>query len=159
MRALPAGPTAVDMVANAALLIGLAEGIRPWINELLPALPFPMAEYNFYRAAQYGLGAKLVWPRLDKSGCEEESVSTILQRLMPFAREGLAAVGASAAETSRYLGVIEGRLESRQTGAVWQQNKLAALEQELGPDEALHHLLEAFITQSEVNLPVAKWSL
>ena len=51
MRALPAGPTAVDMVANAAFLIGLAEGLRPHINELLPGLPFPRAEYNFYRAA------------------------------------------------------------------------------------------------------------
>jgi gamma-glutamyl:cysteine ligase YbdK (ATP-grasp superfamily) len=159
MRALPAGPTAVDMVANAALIIGLAEGIKPWINDLLPALPFQMAEYNFYRAAQYGPAAKLVWPRLDKSGCEEELVSTIMQRLLPFARDGLASIGTSDAEISRYLGVIEERLETGQTGAVWQQNKLAALERELGPEEALHQLLEAFMSHSEVNLPVAKWGL
>ena len=72
---------------------------------------------------------------------------------------GLAAVGTSAAEISRYLGVIEGRLETQQTGAVWQQKKLAVLEQELDPNEALYHLMEAFMTHSEVNLPVAKWSL
>ena len=61
MRALPAGPTAVDMVANAALFIGLAEGLRPQVDTLLPALPFSLAEYNFYRAAQHGLEARLVW--------------------------------------------------------------------------------------------------
>ncbi|MEH6583102.1 MAG: glutamate--cysteine ligase [Halioglobus sp.] len=159
MRALPAGPTAVDMVANAALIIGLAEGIRPHIKELLPALPFQMADYNFYRAAQYGLDAKLVWPHLDKNVCSEESVTTIIERLLPIAREGLAAIGTAEAESSRYLGIIEERLEARQSGAVWQKNRLAALNRVLEPEEALHHMLEDFMRYSETNLPVARWPL
>lgn len=159
MRALPAGPTAIDMVANAAFLIGLAEGIRPHINELLPALPFHMAEYNFYRAAQHGLGAKLVWPQLDKSGCREQSVSTIIEKLLPCARAGLNAVGISDEEAGRYLDVIEHRLAAQQTGAIWQQRKLAILKREMPLDQALHQLLEAFMRQSENNLPVAKWRL
>lgn len=61
MRALPAGPTTRDMTANAALLIGLAEALRPTINQLLPALPYRYAEYNFYRAAKFGLQARLIW--------------------------------------------------------------------------------------------------
>ena len=158
MRSLPAGPTAVDMIANAAFHIGLAEGIKPWVNDLLPALPFHMAEHNFYRAAQTGLGAKLIWPQLNKNGCKEESASTIIQSMLPVARDGLAAIGVSAAEISRYMGVIEERAETQQTGATWQLNKLAELEREMGPDEALHQLLEAYMSQSEVNLAVAKWS-
>jgi len=127
MRALPAGPTAIDMVANAAFLIGLAEGIRPHINELLPALPFNMADYNFYRAAQNGLDAKLVWPQLDQSGCKEQSVFSIIEELLPCAQRGLASIGISSEEASRYLSVIEERLNKQQTGSIWQQKRLAQL--------------------------------
>jgi gamma-glutamyl:cysteine ligase YbdK (ATP-grasp superfamily) len=159
MRALPAGPTAVDMVANAAFLIGLAEGIRPQINELLPCLPFHMADYNFYRAAQHGLYARLVWPQLDKSGCREQSVSTIIEKLLPCARDGLASIGISLEESNFYLGIIEERLAQQQTGAIWQQKKLAILKQAMPLTQALHQLLESFMQHSEMNTPVAKWSL
>jgi gamma-glutamyl:cysteine ligase YbdK (ATP-grasp superfamily) len=159
MRSLPAGPTAVDMVANAAFLIGLAEGIRPRINELLPAIPFNIAEYNFYRAAQHGLDAKLVWPGLEQSGNREQSITAIIRQMLPVARAGLDAIGVSGTESERYLGVIEQRLQRRQSGAIWQRKMLAALTQNMPLDEALHELLEVFISHSAANLPVAEWPL
>jgi len=159
MRALPAGPTAVDMVANAAFLIGLAEGIRPRVNELLPGLPFHMADYNFYRAAQRGLNARLVWPQLDKTGCREQSVSTIIEKLLPCAQEGLDSIGISSEESRLYLGIIEDRLAQQQTGAIWQQKKLAVLKQDMPLEQALHQMLESFMRHSENNIPVAKWTL
>jgi len=159
MRALPAGPTPVDMVANAALLIGLAEGIRPRINHLLPALPFHIAEYNFYRAAQFGVDAKLVWPEFNQSGYSEQPVCAILERLLPLAREGLDAIGIDAGESEHYLGVIARRLERRQSGAVWQQKMLAGLKKNTPLRPALHELLEKFIGHSVQNLPVAEWPL
>ncbi|MEH6588064.1 MAG: glutamate-cysteine ligase family protein [Halioglobus sp.] len=159
MRALPAGPTAVDMVANAAFLIGAAEGIRPQLNELLPAIPFQTAEYNFYRAAQHGLDAKLVWPSLNQSGSSEQPITDIIETMLPIARAGLAAIGIGEAESALYLGVIEERLERRQTGAVWQQRKLAQLKQQMPAERALHELLECFIGHSGQNLPVAQWSI
>jgi gamma-glutamyl:cysteine ligase YbdK (ATP-grasp superfamily) len=159
MRSLPAGPTAVDMVANAAFLIGLAEGIRPRIHELLPAIPFDIAEYNFYRAAQYGLDAKLVWPGLRQNGYHEQPICEVIEALLPLAVEGLGRIGIDAAESGRYLGVIERRLERRQTGAAWQQKKLAELKQRLSTEAALHGLLEEFIGHSAANLPVAEWPL
>ena len=62
MRGLPAGPTMIDMMANAAFLLGLslwlAEQDPRWTYEL----SFERAEHNFYRAAQYGLAALLTWP-------------------------------------------------------------------------------------------------
>jgi gamma-glutamyl:cysteine ligase YbdK (ATP-grasp superfamily) len=157
MRALPAGPTAVDMVANAALLIGLAEGLRTRIREILPAIPFNIAEYNFYRAAQYGLEAQLVWPEAGRSGYGEQSVSSIIERLLPDARQGLDAIGIAPTEAAYYLGVIERRLERRQTGATWQQARLASLKQKMSLDRALHALLDEFIGYSVQNLPVAEW--
>ena len=159
MRALPAGPTAVDMVANAALLIGLAEGVRPRINELLPAIPFAIAEYNFYRAAQYGLDARLVWPGFDQSGYREQSACSIIKTLLPLAREGLERVGISSAESVHYLDVIEQRLACRQTGSSWQLGRLEQLQKSLSTTPALHALLEEFIAHSEANMPVAEWPL
>jgi len=159
MRSLPAGPTAVDMVANAAFLIGLAEGIRPRIHQLLSGIPFGIAEYNFYRAAQHGLDAKLVWPEFDQSGFAEQAVCAIIEKMLPLARQGLDAIGVAPAESARYLGVIQRRLERRQTGAIWQQKMLAGLSGTRSREEALHQLLEVFIKHSTDNQPVADWPL
>jgi gamma-glutamyl:cysteine ligase YbdK (ATP-grasp superfamily) len=127
MRALPAGPTAVDMVANAAFAIGLAEGLRPQINELLPALPFSIAEYNFYRAAQHGMQAELVWPDPRQRQLAPRPVLEIIEALMDVAAEGLAGIGVSEAEVTYYLDIIRARLASRQTGATWQLDRLQQL--------------------------------
>ena len=159
MRALPAGPTAIDMVANAALLIGLAEGLRPRIAELLPAIPFGLAEYNFYRAAQHGLDAQLVWPMSGQSGNRERAVGAILKDMLPVARQGLDSIGIDSNEAAKYLGVIEHRLERRQTGASWQRAMLAGLREQQTSHDALHTLLEVYMEHSANNQPVAQWPL
>ena len=79
--------------------------------------------------------------------------------MLPLARQGLDAIGIAADESARYLGVIERRLQRRQTGAIWQQQKLARLKQTMPLDAALHELLEGFIGYSAANLPVAEWQL
>jgi gamma-glutamyl:cysteine ligase YbdK (ATP-grasp superfamily) len=159
MRTLPAGPTAVDMVANAAFLVGLAEGLRPHIDQLLPGLPFIRAEHNFYRAAQHGLDAKLLWPGLNSADCRERAVTDLIAGLLPLAHAGLEAIGVAAGESGRYLGVIEQRLRLRQTGAIWQQRKLAQLRGKMPLQAALHELLEVYMEYSGLNLPVAEWPL
>ena len=157
MRSLPAGPTAVDMVANAAFLIGLAEGIRPNLQDVLPAIPFRLAEYNFYRAARYGLEAKLVWPVPGQSGYREQPVRNIIADSLAMAARGLESIGIATAEADGYLEVIRERLATGQSGAVWQRRKLAQLKQQMPQREALHELLENFMGHSEANLPVAQW--
>ena len=62
MRALPAGPTMVDMLANAAFLIGLSLWVAGQDQQWTYALPFERADHGFYRAAQHGLSAQLTWP-------------------------------------------------------------------------------------------------
>lgn len=159
MRALPAGPSAVDMVANAAFLIGLAEGLRGDINRLLPGIPFHIAEHNFYRAAQHGLQAKLVWPRHDQNRLREQPVTGIIAALLPTAREGLTAVGVTAREIDYYLGVIEARLEGGVTAADWQLATWRRFEKRMSSQRALHAMLNLFTVHSEANLPVAQWPL
>ena len=157
MRSLPAGPTARDMVANAALLIGLAEGLRPALESLLPALPFNLAEYNFYRAAQHGLNARLIWPTPRQSGYREQPVCAIIRDLLPLAADGLARIGIDAAEAQCYLDVIERRLQRRASGAIWQQQVLSRLRRDRPLQHALHELLELYMMHSARNVPVAEW--
>lgn len=160
MRALPAGPTAVDMVANAAFLIGTAEGLRPTINTWLPALPFNFAEHNFYRAAQFGLESRLIWPRDRQCACEEQTAAAIIADMLPVARRGLIAIGVDEASASRYLGIIERRLENGQTGACWQLARLAHSGTDSRPGDAdLQAMLEEYMERSTGNDPVAEWPL
>ena len=159
MRTLPAGPTAVDMVANSAFLIGLAEGLRPQISQLLPGLPFQTAEYNFYRAAQFGLDAKLVWPQRQQYGPKPQPILPILEQVLPVAEQGLANIGVAQTEIRHYLGIIEKRIASRQTSSAWQLSKLERLGYEMGQRETLHQMLEVFMALSEENIPVAEWAI
>src|SRR5204863_172465 len=62
MRALPAGPTIVDMLANAAFHVGVTLALAPGAAEWTTTMPFARANANFYQAARDGLAAKLEWP-------------------------------------------------------------------------------------------------
>ena len=159
MRALPAGPTAIDMVANAALMLGLTEHIRSNIDLLLPAIPFNLAEYNFYRAAQHGLQAKLVWPSPRQNSCKEQAVDEILAALLPGVADALSGLGLAKKEVERYVAVIEGRLVTGQTGARWQRQSVAALEEKHSRQDSLHRMLESMIENSASNKPVADWKV
>lgn len=157
-RANPAGPTAHDMVAGAALTIGLAVGLRDEMQALLPALPFHLAEYNFYRAAQFGLDARLVWPDPRQRGLQERPLPDILRELLPVADSGLASLGVSREERDRYLASIDTRLSRKLNGARWQRACLEKLSSR-GVDKrlALAGVLERYRELSAANLPLAQW--
>lgn len=160
MRALPAGPTPVDMVAGAALLIGLAQGLRDRIDDILPALPFGLAEFNFYRSAQHGLDARLVWPHTQQRGLSDRPVTEILADMLPTAESGLADLGVSREECDRYLGVIERRLAAKTNGARWQRDCLAKLlDRGVEKRLALAGMLERYREQSVGNRPLAEWDV
>ena len=157
LRSLPAGPTAVDMVANAALMIGLMEGLFEQINLLIDALPFHYAEHNFYRAAQYGLEAQLIWPSTAQNGLAERSVTDILWELLPKAADGLKEVKVSSLDINNYLGVVEKRLEARQTGATWQLINYQKRLKTQSKRGALKSMVNAYRDLSLSNLPVGEW--
>ncbi|ATJ81582.1 glutamate-cysteine ligase family protein [Halomonas beimenensis] len=157
MRALPSGPTAVDMVANAALLLGLVAALRDDVASWLSAMPFRYAEYNFYRAAQSGLDARLMWPHRKHHRLEEAPVVELLERLMPEAQRGLRALGVVDSDSTPYLAVIGQRLAARTSGARWQRRMLAHFEgQGLSRGRACHRLLDAY-RAAATNRPVGRW--
>jgi hypothetical protein len=159
MRSLPAGPTVPDMVANAALTIGLAYGLRNNIEEMLPALPFQYAEQNFYRTARLGIDATVLWPRGNYGGPEEKAVLDIVCELLPIAELGLQELGVASEEARRYLNVIKQRIEARQTGASWQRNMLSSYEKSgLSRPEALSAVLLAYQREFSRGVPVSEWA-
>ncbi len=159
MRALPAGPTAVDMMANAAFMIGLAEYYRHKVQDFLPRLPFRLADYNFHRAAEFGLEADIVWPEGQRLGCHHRPVIDVLRDCIAPACEGLASIGISAAEIEHYMAVIQQRLETRCTGAVWQRKTTAFYRQNHSLQESQRLMLEDYIKHSNGNRPVSEWPL
>jgi gamma-glutamyl:cysteine ligase YbdK (ATP-grasp superfamily) len=159
MRALPAGPTPIDMVANAALFIGLAEGLAEDLAPLLSALPFSYAEYNFYRAAQFGINASVIWPSSNQNSLKERPLIDVIKELLPVAERGLISIGVTADEAKHMLGIIEGRLNTQCNGAVWQLNQYSQLiSKNLGQHEACKALVTAYRDRAMANQPVAQWS-
>ncbi len=157
LRALPAGPSVVDMLANAALAIGLAKALQSSIRELLPAIPFTYCTANFYRAAQKGLDAELFWPSKNQSQPEYFPVPEILKKLLPRLPESLASMGFISSDVANLLEVVAHRLDSRQTGAQWQLKKLKALSKDMHKRDALISMLHEYQANSDANIPVAQW--
>jgi hypothetical protein len=159
LRALPAGPTLADMLANAAFLVGLTLDLAPEIDSLLPGFPFSYAERNFYRAAQQGLAAELLWPTAEDAP-RPTPARELLPRLIERARRGLAVAGVDAADIDERLGVFAARVDSGLTGAAWQRRALAAAEQALGDrPRALASMLERYVGQAGGGRPVHDWVL
>jgi len=155
-RVLPAGPTIIDTMANAAFYYGalrmLAEEDRPiWTK-----MSFAAAELNFRTCARRGIEARVYWPGFGEVSADE----LVLRHLLPMAHEGLELWGVSAAVRDRYLGVIEGRCTSGVNGASWQIAAVQRLEDH-GADRAtaLRGMLEHYVRAMHTNEPVHTWSL
>ncbi len=157
-RYLPAGPTTIDMMANAAFAIGLTQAISHQIDDLLPKIPFEYAEYNFYRAAKNGLEANLVWPQKTQHGLKEQGVCEIIAKLLPLAKEGLLELDINSTEADNMLSVIEKRLSTRQTGSQWQLQTLEKYKEKYDKDKALDYMLRDYLRRSEQGEPVAYWT-
>ena len=153
MRALPAGPTAVDMAANAAFAIGLALALAK--ERIATRLPFLAAQRNFYRAAKFGLEALLAWP--DAGGdVLQLHADELVTRLVPLARTGLHSVSVDA---DPLLDIVAARAASGRTGARWQCDALARLESREPRQAALRMMLARYLEHARENRPVHEWPL
>jgi hypothetical protein len=153
-RVLPAGPTVADVVANAAFYYGLLRALAESQRPIWTQLSFATAEENLHDAARHGMDAKLYWPGLGEAPAAE----LVLRRLLPMAREGLAAWGVADACADRLMDIIEQRCLSGQTGASWQ----IAMAREFGRDgadreEAMRLMTERYIEHMHTNEPVHTW--
>jgi gamma-glutamyl:cysteine ligase YbdK (ATP-grasp superfamily) len=151
-RLLAAGPTVVDMLANAAFYFGLVRSIAENARPLWSRLSFAAAEENFHNAARDGIDAQLYWPDFGQVPATE----LVLRRLLPRAHEGLEAWGVDAATRDRLLGIIEARCLTGVTGADWFVNRMhqrARMERY----DALRATLLEYREAMHTNEPVHTW--
>ena len=153
-RVLPAGPTVVDMVANALFFYGLLRELVEAERPLWSSMSFEAAEENFTTAARHGLDGPLYWPGSGWIRPDE----LVLRKLLPQAAAGLARWGVTPEIVDRYLTVIERRCVQRRNGASWQLDTVAALEAR-GADrpQALRGMLARYLESSAANEPVHDW--
>jgi hypothetical protein len=156
-RVLPAGPTIVDMLANAAFYFGLVRELAEADRPVWTQLTFSAAEENFHTAARDGIASTVWWPRLGESRVTD----LVLEKLLPKAYDGLDRFGVDPATRDRLLGVIEGRCVTRRNGAVWQTRTVQALEREHHLDRlsALREMLRRYSAHLHDNEPVHTWPL
>lgn len=157
-RALPSGPTPIDMVATAAFLIGATLGITKGLDSFLPYFSFESAHQNFYRAAQHGLNAILLWPREHSSCPLEIPAWELASSMMVPAKKGLRELGVHTEEIDRLLGIIQQRIQQRVTPALWQRLVLDSLEPKLSRPQALVEMLKQYLSQVETGKPVTEWA-
>ncbi len=155
LRALPAGPTVLDMMANAAFLCGLTAGLAPEADTLVHRIAFGQARRNFYEAARYGMEAELLWPCAEAPSPRPTSVYALVPQLLPIARRGLSRLGVAETEIARLLDVVAARVDRRITGAAWQRSIL----RKLGgiSDECCERMLRRYVALSAQGSPLHEW--
>ena len=153
-RVLPAGPTVLDTMANAAFFYGAQRALAAQERPLWTQMSFQAAEENLYTGARHGMNAQLYWPGIGWIPPDE----LVLRRLLPMAHDGLRDCGVSDEARERYLGVIEQRCLARRTGSSWQRETVALLEERgLSRDAALTGMLKRYMELMHAGEPVHTW--
>ncbi len=152
-RVLPAGPSVVDEVANAAFFFGLMSALAEEYGEITKVMSFDDAKANFRSAARHGLRAQFKW----LEGREISATNLILEELLPLARQGLTFAGIDSADKDRYLGVLQERVEAKKTGAVWLVESFDELNKTTSKDRALCTLTQVSIARQKTDLAVHQW--
>src|SRR5215813_11496253 len=157
MRALPAGPTVIDMLANAAFLIGLSLWLAEQDEQWTYAVSFERADECFHQAAKHGLSAQLSWPKIGRDRMRVVRAAELVPELIPAAQQGVLATGVSAEEADGRLSVIAQRAATGQTGAAWQREALAAAGQERDRRAAIALMFQRYLENAATAQPVHTW--
>ncbi|HHO58866.1 MAG TPA: glutamate--cysteine ligase, partial [Thiotrichales bacterium] len=116
-RVIASAPSTLDNIANIAFYYGLVEFYASQQQPPENLLTFADAKDNFYRAAQLGLKHRLRWTDNERHTLQQ----LVLDRLLLEAEAGLYKLGIDESQSKKYLGIIEARVKSAQTGSAWQQ--------------------------------------
>ncbi len=154
-RVLPSGPTVIDEIANAVFWYGLVAGLADEYQDVSRDMDFDDARHNFIAAARNGLASQFTW--LD--GSKRPAHELILDTLLPRAESGLRNSDISDSDIERYLGIIQKRVETQQTGAQWQLDSMARMKGVGSRAERLGALTRGMVERQKEGAPVHEWSL
>jgi hypothetical protein len=155
-RVLPAGPTVVDTLANAAFFAGLVRYLADEDRPIWSQMSFQAATENFAAGIRQGINADVYWPRIGQVKVTE----LVVRKLLPMAAEGLRRWEVEESESSRLLGIIEHRCLRAANGATW-QTAVVARREAAGDsrDVALQRMLSGYLDRMHSNEPVHSWSI
>ncbi|HET8864620.1 MAG TPA: CBS domain-containing protein [Gracilimonas sp.] len=154
-RVFPSGPTVVDEVANAAFWLGLLNGFEDEYPDITKEMDFDNARMNFFAASKLGLDTKFVWTKDRKM----TAVDLIKDELLPIAKNGLQKADIDSSDIDTYLGVIEERVNTAQTGSYWVVKSYGNLIKEGNREQTLSAITNAMIKNQKKGEPVHKWAL
>ena len=154
-RVLPAGPTVVDTLANAALYYGLVRELADDDRPLWTQMSFSAAEENFHAGARDGIDARVYWPGVGEVPVAE----LVLRKLLPMAHDGLERWGVDAADRDRLLGIVERRCVETRNGATWMADTFHRLYERLDRFDALREMTVRYREHMHSNEPVHTWPL
>jgi hypothetical protein len=152
-RVLPAGPTVVDTMANAAFYYGLVRVLADEDRPLWTQMSFSAAEENFHACARDGIAARVYWPGLG----EVPAAELVVRRLLPMAHDGLDRWGVDAADRDRLLGIVERRCVEGRNGASWQAETFHRLYEHADREDALRGMTVRYRDHMHSNEPVHTW--
>ncbi|MBK7870929.1 MAG: CBS domain-containing protein [Saprospiraceae bacterium] len=154
-RVLPAGPTTLDEIANAAFWLGAMIGMETECKDIRKNLSWEDVRDNFAKAAQFGIDTKFNWFKDKKISAPD----LVLHELLPLARKGLEIRNVDSGDISKYLDIIEERAKNHMTGARWQLRTYTKLLKECGRDEALTVMTASIIKNQNNEMPVHTWEM
>ena len=153
-RVLPAGPTVVDTMANAAFFAGLVRALADDDRPIWTQMSFQAANENFVAGIKNGITAEVYWPQVGQVRVAE----LVVRKLLPMAAEGLRLWEVDEAEIDRLLGVIEHRCLRLANGATWQTAQVLGRERAgASREEALHGMLQNYLERMHSNEPAHTW--
>jgi hypothetical protein len=153
-RVLPAGPTVVDTMANAAFFAGLVRALADDDRPIWTQMSFQAANENFVAGIKGGIGAEVYWPQVGQVPVAE----LVVRKLLPLAAEGLRLWEVDESEIGRLLDIIQGRCLRLANGATWQTAEVGRREQAgASRAEALRGMLGRYIELMHRNTPVHTW--
>ena len=77
--------------------------------------------------------------------------------MLQVANDGLSQLGVELAERDKYLNIIQRRLATGVTGAIWTQNTLRYLRKSMHNDKACAKLLNMYFENQMQGHPVSEW--
>ena len=153
-RVMPAGPTTVDEVANAAFWLGCMVAMGSQYEDVTKHIDFADTRDNFLKSAKFGIDTTFTWMKDKKTPVTE----LILNELLPMAREGLKMRKVKSSDINRYLDIIEARAKDHKTGARWALRSFTALKKVVTNDEAVTAVTAAIVKNQAQNKPVHTWN-
>lgn len=148
-RCFPAGPSAIDTVANTAFYIGLLYYYTHCEQSIESQLPFESVKSNFYACAKYGVKATVTW------GAQEYNVQKLLHDVfLEQSIQGLQKLGFAQADIDYFLGqVMKQRIRTAWTGAAWQKSFIDTTQSNF------QAMTEAYVHHQKSHCPITDWKI